>query len=41
VKIKTYQRFLKPNFKPFDPLELAKQTEEIVNGGIASGYAAG
>ncbi len=25
-----YQRFLKPDFKPFNPLELAKHTEEIV-----------
>lgn len=25
-----YQRFLKPGFKPFDPLELAKETEGIV-----------
>lgn len=25
-----YQRFLTPNFKPFNPLELAKQTEQIV-----------
>ena len=25
-----YQRFLKPGFKPFDPLELAKATEKIV-----------
>ena len=25
-----YQRFLTPNFKPFDPLKLARQTEEIV-----------
>jgi uncharacterized Fe-S cluster-containing radical SAM superfamily protein len=25
-----YQRFLKPKFKPFNPLELAKKTEEIV-----------
>jgi len=25
-----YQRFLKPGFKPFDSLELAKQTEKIV-----------
>ena len=25
-----YQRFLKPGFKPFDPLELAKTTEKIV-----------
>jgi uncharacterized Fe-S cluster-containing radical SAM superfamily protein len=30
MPIHTYQRFLKPDFKPFDPLELAKQTEEIV-----------
>jgi uncharacterized Fe-S cluster-containing radical SAM superfamily protein len=30
MKIKKYQRFLKPDFKPFDPLELTKQTEEIV-----------
>ncbi len=30
MKIKTYQRFLKPDFEPFDPLELTKQTEEIV-----------
>jgi uncharacterized Fe-S cluster-containing radical SAM superfamily protein len=26
----TYQRFLTPNFKPFDPLELAAETERIV-----------
>lgn len=25
-----YQRFLTPNFKPFDPLELAKETEKLV-----------
>lgn len=25
-----YQRFLKPGFKPFDPLELARETERIV-----------
>ncbi|RZN38009.1 MAG: radical SAM protein [Methanophagales archaeon ANME-1-THS] len=25
-----YQRFLTPNFEPFDPIGLAKQTEEIV-----------
>jgi len=25
-----YQRFLTPDFKPFNPLELAKQTEQIV-----------
>ncbi|MDH5770047.1 MAG: radical SAM protein [Candidatus Bathyarchaeota archaeon] len=28
--MKTYQRFLAPGFKPFDPLELAKETEKIV-----------
>lgn len=28
--MKTYQRFLTPNFKPFDPLELARETEKIV-----------
>lgn len=28
--MKTYQRFLRPNFKPFDPLELARETERIV-----------
>jgi len=28
-KIK-YQRFLRPRFKPFDPLELARETEKIV-----------
>ena len=26
----TYQRFLKPDFKPFDPLDLANETEKIV-----------
>lgn len=26
----SYQRFLTPGFKPFDPLELARQTEKIV-----------
>ena len=26
--MKTYQRFLTPNFKPFDPLELAKKLEK-------------
>lgn len=28
--MKTYQRFLTPDFKPFDPLELARETEKIV-----------
>jgi len=27
---KVYQRFLTPHFNPFDPLELAKETEEVV-----------
>ncbi|MCK4476434.1 MAG: hypothetical protein KAU16_06875 [Methanophagales archaeon] len=25
-----YQRYLTPEFEPFDPLELAKETEKIV-----------
>ncbi len=28
--MKEYQRFLTPDFKPFDPLELFKETEQIV-----------
>jgi uncharacterized Fe-S cluster-containing radical SAM superfamily protein len=28
--MKTYQRFLTPDFKPFDPLELARETEKLV-----------
>jgi uncharacterized Fe-S cluster-containing radical SAM superfamily protein len=28
--MKEYQRFLTPNFKPYDPLELARETEKIV-----------
>ena len=28
--MKEYQRFLTPNFEPFDPLELAKETEKII-----------
>lgn len=28
--MKAYQRFLTPEFKPFDPLELARETEKIV-----------
>jgi hypothetical protein len=27
MKTKAYLRFLKPGFKPFNPLELAKETE--------------
>ena len=30
MKTKPYLRFLKPGFKPFDPLELAKETESLV-----------
>lgn len=30
MRMKTYQRFLTQNFKPFDPLELARETEKIV-----------
>ena len=30
MKTKAYLRFLKPGFKPFDPLELAKETESFV-----------
>lgn len=28
--MKKYQRFIVPGFEPLEPLELAKQTEEIV-----------
>ena len=28
--MKNYQRFLRPGFSPFDPLELARETEKIV-----------
>ena len=28
--MKNYQRFLRAGFTPFDPLELAKETEKIV-----------
>lgn len=41
--MKTYQRFLTLNFKPFDPLELARETEKIVTrrgkGGLERKYA--
>ena len=30
MKMKNYQRFLRPGFTPFDPLELARETEKIV-----------
>jgi uncharacterized Fe-S cluster-containing radical SAM superfamily protein len=30
MKTKAYLRFLKPGFKPFNPLELAKETESLV-----------
>jgi uncharacterized Fe-S cluster-containing radical SAM superfamily protein len=31
IPMKEYQRFLAPRFIPFDPLELAKETEKIVS----------
>ena len=34
----TYQRYLEPGFTPFDPLELARQTEEIVCRGDSRRY---
>jgi uncharacterized Fe-S cluster-containing radical SAM superfamily protein len=34
----TYQRYLEPGFIPFDPLELARQTEEIVCQGDRRKY---
>jgi uncharacterized Fe-S cluster-containing radical SAM superfamily protein len=34
----TYQRYLEPGFIPFDPIELAKQTEEIVCRGDQRKY---
>lgn len=36
--LKSYPRYLKPEFTPFDPLELAKQTEEIVCDGNRRKY---
>jgi len=33
-----YPRYLEPGFTPFDPLELAKQTEEIVCNGESRKY---
>jgi uncharacterized Fe-S cluster-containing radical SAM superfamily protein len=30
VSVVTYQRFLSPGFRPFNPIELAKETERIV-----------
>jgi uncharacterized Fe-S cluster-containing radical SAM superfamily protein len=38
VPCETYQRYLEPGFTPFDPLELAKQTEEIVCRGDKRKY---
>ena len=35
--MKTYQRILTPNFKPFDPLELARETEKMVTRGGEEG----
>jgi uncharacterized Fe-S cluster-containing radical SAM superfamily protein len=34
----TYQRYLEPGFTPFDPLELARQTEKIVCRGDQRKY---
>jgi uncharacterized Fe-S cluster-containing radical SAM superfamily protein len=34
----TYQRYLEPGFTPFDPLELAKRTEQIVCRGDSRKY---
>ena len=34
----TYQRYLEPGFTPFDPLELARQTEQIVCRGDSRKY---
>ena len=36
--IEDYPRYLKPGFTPFDPLELAKQTEQIVCDGTHRKY---
>jgi uncharacterized Fe-S cluster-containing radical SAM superfamily protein len=36
--LKNYPRYLKPGFTPFDPLELAKQTEQIVCDGNRRKY---
>ncbi len=36
--LKGYPRYLEPGFKPFDPLELAKQTEKIVCDGDRCKY---
>ncbi len=38
VPCETYQRYLKPGFTAFDPLELAKQTERIVCRGDSRKY---
>jgi uncharacterized Fe-S cluster-containing radical SAM superfamily protein len=34
----TYPRYIKPGFKPFDPIHLARETEEIVCRGNARKY---
>jgi uncharacterized Fe-S cluster-containing radical SAM superfamily protein len=36
--VEGYQRYLKPDFMPFDPLELAKRTEQIVCDGDRRKY---
>ena len=30
--MREYQRFLTPGFEPFNPLELARETEKIASG---------
>ncbi|UCE48797.1 MAG: radical SAM protein [Phycisphaerales bacterium] len=37
--VEGYPRYLEPGFKPFDPLELAKQTEQIVCDGNRRKYS--
>ena len=38
ISHETYQRYIEPGFIPFDPLELAKQTEQIVCRGDRRKY---
>ena len=38
VSYKTYQRYVEPGFIPFDPLELAEETEKIVCRGNRRKY---
>jgi uncharacterized Fe-S cluster-containing radical SAM superfamily protein len=36
--MKTYPRYLTPGFTPFDPLELARETERVVCRGRERKY---